>query len=171
MEDENEQLYLGWRTRAEVDQKKLIDLLLEYEIWRVIKCSLQKDKFPSMSNCISLGFPRISYLPPLAWGWTFRDSHSFKLESILYPDNPYPLLNYGLHVYKAIIVASRLLRRKNDILTSSTQPTVRALIIVSWSLIFLTNLFVVISANLMPITFPRVFSDKSSTTIRLIFST
>jgi len=32
MEDENEQLYLGWRTRAEVDQKKLIDLLLEYEI-------------------------------------------------------------------------------------------------------------------------------------------
>ncbi|MEM2342120.1 MAG: hypothetical protein QXX94_06245 [Candidatus Bathyarchaeia archaeon] len=29
MEDENEQVYLGWRTRAEVDQKKLIDLLLE----------------------------------------------------------------------------------------------------------------------------------------------
>ena len=32
MEDENEQLYLGWRAGAEVDQKKLIDLLLEYEI-------------------------------------------------------------------------------------------------------------------------------------------
>jgi len=31
IEDENCQLYLGWRTRAEVDQKKLIDLLLEAE--------------------------------------------------------------------------------------------------------------------------------------------
>jgi len=31
IEDENGQLYLGWRTRAEVDQKKLIDLLLEAE--------------------------------------------------------------------------------------------------------------------------------------------
>jgi len=31
IEDENEQLYLGWRTRAEVDQKKLIDLLMEQE--------------------------------------------------------------------------------------------------------------------------------------------
>ena len=29
VEDENGQLFLGWRTRAEVDQKKLIDLLLE----------------------------------------------------------------------------------------------------------------------------------------------
>ena len=29
IEDENEQLYLGWRARAEVDQKKLVDLLLE----------------------------------------------------------------------------------------------------------------------------------------------
>jgi hypothetical protein len=29
IEDENEQFYLGWRTRAEVDQRKLIDLLLE----------------------------------------------------------------------------------------------------------------------------------------------
>ena len=29
IEDENEQLYLGWRARAEVDQKKLIELLLE----------------------------------------------------------------------------------------------------------------------------------------------
>jgi len=28
MQDENEQLYLDWRTRAEVDQKALIDLLL-----------------------------------------------------------------------------------------------------------------------------------------------
>jgi hypothetical protein len=28
-EDENGQLYLGWRTRAEVDQRKLIDLFLE----------------------------------------------------------------------------------------------------------------------------------------------
>ncbi|MEM1540298.1 MAG: hypothetical protein QXJ07_02815, partial [Candidatus Bathyarchaeia archaeon] len=27
-QDENEQLYLGWRTRAEVDQKALIDLIL-----------------------------------------------------------------------------------------------------------------------------------------------
>ncbi|MEM3815486.1 MAG: hypothetical protein QW341_01410 [Candidatus Bathyarchaeia archaeon] len=31
VEDENGQTYLGWRTRAEVDQKKLIDLLLETE--------------------------------------------------------------------------------------------------------------------------------------------
>ena len=31
IEDDNEQIYLGWRTRAEVDQKKLIDLLLEAE--------------------------------------------------------------------------------------------------------------------------------------------
>jgi hypothetical protein len=30
-EDENEQLYLDWRTRAEVDQKALIDLLLRTE--------------------------------------------------------------------------------------------------------------------------------------------
>ncbi|MEM2110268.1 MAG: hypothetical protein QXX08_00100 [Candidatus Bathyarchaeia archaeon] len=32
IEDENGQLYLGWRTRAEVDQKKLIDLFLETEV-------------------------------------------------------------------------------------------------------------------------------------------
>jgi len=31
IEDENGQLYLGWRARAEVDQKKLVDLLLEQE--------------------------------------------------------------------------------------------------------------------------------------------
>jgi len=31
IEDENEQLYLGWRARVEVDQKKLIDLLMEHE--------------------------------------------------------------------------------------------------------------------------------------------
>ncbi|MEM2309786.1 MAG: hypothetical protein QXV71_04725 [Candidatus Bathyarchaeia archaeon] len=31
IEDENGQVYLGWRTRAEVDQKKLIDLLFEAE--------------------------------------------------------------------------------------------------------------------------------------------
>ncbi|HIE18342.1 TPA: hypothetical protein EYP75_01310 [Candidatus Bathyarchaeota archaeon] len=31
IEDENEQLYLGWRARVEVDQKKLIELLLERE--------------------------------------------------------------------------------------------------------------------------------------------
>ena len=30
-QDENEQLYLDWRTRAEVDQKALIDLLLSVE--------------------------------------------------------------------------------------------------------------------------------------------
>ncbi|MDH5754562.1 MAG: hypothetical protein OEY95_05105, partial [Candidatus Bathyarchaeota archaeon] len=30
-QDENEQLYLDWRTRAEVDQKALIDLLLSAE--------------------------------------------------------------------------------------------------------------------------------------------
>jgi hypothetical protein len=29
IEDENSQLYLGWRTRAEVDQKRLVDLFLE----------------------------------------------------------------------------------------------------------------------------------------------
>jgi len=32
IEDENEQLYIGWRTRAEVDQKKLIDLFLEKDV-------------------------------------------------------------------------------------------------------------------------------------------
>ena len=32
IEDENEQLYLGWRARAEIDPKKLIDLLMEREI-------------------------------------------------------------------------------------------------------------------------------------------
>ncbi|MEM1582506.1 MAG: hypothetical protein QXK89_08375 [Candidatus Bathyarchaeia archaeon] len=32
IEDENEQIYLGWRTRTEVDQKKLIDLLLKAEV-------------------------------------------------------------------------------------------------------------------------------------------
>ncbi len=31
IEDENGQLYLGWRTRAEVDQKRLVDLFLETE--------------------------------------------------------------------------------------------------------------------------------------------
>jgi len=31
IEDENGQLYLGWRARVEVDQKKLIDLLLTHE--------------------------------------------------------------------------------------------------------------------------------------------
>jgi len=31
IEDENSQLYLGWRTRAEVDQKRLINLFLEAE--------------------------------------------------------------------------------------------------------------------------------------------
>ncbi len=32
IEDENAMLYLGWRTRAEVDERKLIDLLLETEV-------------------------------------------------------------------------------------------------------------------------------------------
>jgi len=31
IEDENEQFYLGWRARAEVDPKKLVDLLMEHE--------------------------------------------------------------------------------------------------------------------------------------------
>jgi len=31
IEDENGQLYMGWRTRAEVDPKRLVDLLLETE--------------------------------------------------------------------------------------------------------------------------------------------
>ncbi|MBS7640080.1 MAG: hypothetical protein QXF23_00835 [Candidatus Bathyarchaeia archaeon] len=31
IEDEDEMIYIGWRTRAEVDQKKLLDLLLEAE--------------------------------------------------------------------------------------------------------------------------------------------
>ncbi len=31
MEDENKQIYLGWRARAEVERKRLIDLLLETE--------------------------------------------------------------------------------------------------------------------------------------------
>jgi hypothetical protein len=31
-EDDNEQLYLDWRTRAEVDEKALINLLLSAEI-------------------------------------------------------------------------------------------------------------------------------------------
>lgn len=42
IEDENGQIYLGWRTRAEVDQKKLIDLLLKAEI----EPSTQKQKEP-----------------------------------------------------------------------------------------------------------------------------
>jgi len=32
IEDENGQIYLGWRTMAEVDQKKLVDLLLGTEV-------------------------------------------------------------------------------------------------------------------------------------------
>lgn len=31
LEDENGLIYIGWRTRAEIDQKRLIDLLLEAE--------------------------------------------------------------------------------------------------------------------------------------------
>jgi hypothetical protein len=30
-QDENEQLYLDWRTRAEVDQNALVDLVLSHE--------------------------------------------------------------------------------------------------------------------------------------------
>jgi hypothetical protein len=41
IEDENGQIYLGWRTRAEVDQKKLVDLLLKTE---VESSSVQKQK-------------------------------------------------------------------------------------------------------------------------------
>jgi len=33
-EDENKQLYLDWRTRAEIDQKMLVDLLLGIESWK-----------------------------------------------------------------------------------------------------------------------------------------
>jgi len=38
-EDENGQLYLDWRTRAEVDQKELIDLLLRTEVQGVTQIS------------------------------------------------------------------------------------------------------------------------------------
>jgi len=33
-EDENKQLYLDWRTHAEIDQKALVDLLLGTESWK-----------------------------------------------------------------------------------------------------------------------------------------
>jgi len=31
-EDENEQLYLDWRTRAEIDQKELVELILTADL-------------------------------------------------------------------------------------------------------------------------------------------
>jgi len=57
---------------------------MKYDEWK--NASFQQAKFPSMSNRIFLGFPRISIFP-LALGWTFGDLHFLKLKSILYPDN------------------------------------------------------------------------------------
>ncbi|MEM3731672.1 MAG: hypothetical protein QW667_07075 [Candidatus Bathyarchaeia archaeon] len=45
-EDENEQLYLDWRTRAEVDQKALIDLLLKTETQSSLNSSLANTEQP-----------------------------------------------------------------------------------------------------------------------------
>lgn len=43
-EDENDQLYLNWRTRAEVDEKALIDLLLSAETHDSTSSSLSEEK-------------------------------------------------------------------------------------------------------------------------------
>jgi hypothetical protein len=40
LQDDNQQLYLGWRTRAEVDQKALIDILLSAETQKTATASL-----------------------------------------------------------------------------------------------------------------------------------
>jgi hypothetical protein len=36
LQDENDQLYLDWRTRAEIDEKALIDLLLSVEAQKTL---------------------------------------------------------------------------------------------------------------------------------------
>ena len=43
-EDENDQLYLNWRTRAEVDEKALIDLLLSAKTHDSTSSSLSEEK-------------------------------------------------------------------------------------------------------------------------------
>jgi hypothetical protein len=43
-EDENDQLYLNWRTRAEVDEKALIDLLLSAKTHESTSLSLSEEK-------------------------------------------------------------------------------------------------------------------------------
>jgi hypothetical protein len=43
-QDENSQLYLDWRTRAEVDEKALIDLLLKSEIQTTLPSETSEDE-------------------------------------------------------------------------------------------------------------------------------
>ena len=45
LQDDNAQLYLDWRTRAEVDQKALIDLLLSAETQKTDTASLPSNPF------------------------------------------------------------------------------------------------------------------------------
>ena len=45
LQDDNQQLYLDWRTRAEVDQKALIDLLLSAETQKTDTANLPSNPF------------------------------------------------------------------------------------------------------------------------------
>jgi len=45
LQDDNAQLYLDWRTRAEVDQKALIDLLLSVEKQKTDTTGLPSNPF------------------------------------------------------------------------------------------------------------------------------
>jgi hypothetical protein len=49
-EDDNDQLYLDWRTRAEVDEKALIDLLLKSEIQAAIPSEALEEEEESESE-------------------------------------------------------------------------------------------------------------------------
>lgn len=42
-QDDNDQLYLNWRTRAEVDEKKLIDLLLRSEVQKILPSKVSEE--------------------------------------------------------------------------------------------------------------------------------
>ena len=43
-QDDNDQLYLNWRTRAEVDEKKLIDLLLRSETQKILPSRVSEEE-------------------------------------------------------------------------------------------------------------------------------
>jgi hypothetical protein len=43
-QDDNEQLYLDWRTRAEVDQKALIDALLKAEEQKTLDETVEEEE-------------------------------------------------------------------------------------------------------------------------------
>ena len=49
-QDENDQLYLDWRTRAEVDQKALIDMLLNAETQKSLPSEAVEEKAEEPSN-------------------------------------------------------------------------------------------------------------------------